>query len=867
MQSTMDKYDEKNYLFGDDKSDKKGSLFVKLMYQGNNYSQALNASKPDSILREKAWKLIVAENYKNITASTNTRLRSESVFPNDIHWEFVDFIIRTACYFRALDKPTGAGTALDSIHTAVVNAIKSEHGITLNVLFDKIISDCASEIKASGKCTQATIKAALITNDTLLEKIEEIFKGSFKSEGVDTSIGTILKSLFDKVTGITYDSATLLRIVVADIEKFVIGAAPEVATRGKIEPLTNDNLVDVIVGSIRNYLSNYFSGTYVTLGRNKHALAFYNNVFAKWRSFTDEGTRTFYNTFIDLYHQTADGWKRVDPKEYESLPQTLSDADKEKYRINARKQFTGGAPIFQYSLPLLPNGDNINRIWYTGADKELRHIEKPTDPKDLQNFLRNLFAKVYTEAGDMEAFEGIEFTTDYDIAADRYRTSGGLFSIDVDKYVRHLFTCKKDEPLVEVPNDCDVVMDLNYKNIWSRNDKNAFVRTIDGKEVEFGCDDPETLKTLTADFKCYSTFSKATGDQCTQYISDCLFSKDDASLGRCLDLLKTMDFYEEVKKDISKMHPIVAHQTLKSFGFKEHTAFDETANMKLVKVGEVDHWLQNFMTTKFTDAAQQDQIKKNTQLLSYFRLLVDYVNSNPTILNPGFSGKTNAMVGKYTPPELFQKLGMKPRREPRSPEARDEYELAILRRSYGAGLPRAQFGVTGGLIKSPFGNSINPVPGANFLVPVQMGGNFAQPGSAAFAEKRLGQGKVSGANLLAKMLLAHIAKLKNVGKTLENADITRLNNRIKQMGLIETDIIKTLKYIEDYNQLMILFKDYTAGTLSVSSLEGLVNHYNGLLSKQNKEEVSMLTILQALQRLRAGNDNDTSAYRDLKSVI
>jgi len=73
---------------------------------------------------------------------------------------------------------------------------------------------------------------------------------------------------------------------------------------------------------------------------------------------------------------------------------------------------------------------------------------------------------------------------------------------------------------------------------------------------------------------------------------------------------------------------------------------------------------------------------------------------------------------------------------------------------------------------------------------------------------------------------------------------------------LESELIKTEAYLEEYKYLMEIFKDYKSEILTLNSIEGLVEKYKDLLSKQTTEEGTLLKILGSLQSLRVGKCED-----------
>ena len=78
--------------------DGRGSQFINLNYKGTDYERPINnSSYPDTIKGEALYQLMICKNYKS---------KNSTQSDNDIHQDFVDFIIRLAISHRSFDTPS-----------------------------------------------------------------------------------------------------------------------------------------------------------------------------------------------------------------------------------------------------------------------------------------------------------------------------------------------------------------------------------------------------------------------------------------------------------------------------------------------------------------------------------------------------------------------------------------------------------------------------------------------------------------------------------------------------------------------------------------------------------------------------------------
>ena len=109
-----------------------------------------------------------------------------------------------------------------------------------------------------------------------------------------------------------------------------------------------------------------------------------------------------------------------------------------------------------------------------------------------------------------------------------------------------------------------------------------------------------------------------------------LLLKEPGSLKLCPDIAK--DFNWNVS-DISHIHPIIALQILRQFGFRKFQEYDNTLDMNVWKIESVDHWLQHFVRKQCHVDEFDTIINECRHVLSYLQGVCLFINNNPDILN------------------------------------------------------------------------------------------------------------------------------------------------------------------------------------------------------------------------------------------
>jgi hypothetical protein len=698
---------------------------------------------------------------------------------------------------------------------------------------------------------------------------------AFKANLRSAFTGALSSKLVQEVTGL------LSRIQ----GKNGITAARDLITDATTDQLAR-SLEDAIIDAVNGVYSRNVAASPNMGGSNLSNLV--NSVYGKWSNLSDE-SRNFYKRFFSLmrYNTSTNQWEAVPESEY---GRPMDQRSSQNYRVNLTKgTLFQEAPAFVNLIPKFSKKQNLfNDIWYTNSQG--RHVkistagwqEDDSNPTGAQNFFKNLFVAVYVNRDTVPvlgAQPNNQVAVDYPKTWDTSKMSAMMFDINVDQFVRkRLFKIQqelKQPPIVKGP-----VISLTDKNIWKVDEQGRLYLDDPSGRVYYGENDPGSMKVLKTNFKCFSTYAKTEGDDCVKYINQCLLRNDTESLKVCAEMWKQKDFYTVAKEEIKNMHPLVAVRTLQKFGFRVHKVEDPELKMLIKKFETVDHWVKHVLTktwgqqtvqTGTTTESLQSIIENNENILNYLRLLVEYVNSNPQIMNgKEYAGKTAEAVGRLERSELAIKLSIPMIKEPRGPMS-TFYDYSMLKSHLESGFlsqtlrrkptttffnPYGSSSVTnnslsplgGPVFRSPFSESTY-----GFGIPFQLGGVYPDINTYF---RRKDQGIVSGPEALGSLITVTINDLKNMGKTIDDDDITGIKKKVDNMVTLERELVKTEMYLEEYKYLTELFRNYKSEILTLDTIKGLVEKQKDLLSKQTNEENTLVKILGSLHELKQGKCED-----------
>jgi len=119
--------------------------------------------------------------------------------------------------------------------------------------------------------------------------------------------------------------------------------------------------------------------------------------------------------------------------------------------------------------------------------------------------------------------------------------------------------------------------------------------------------------------------------KCHKFLFNAVLNFDNKNLKTILKYLKNMptDFFDFVKEDIPQMNHNIILLILKNFNFDIVSYYDEYYERTLNKFINTSEWYEKNIKDK-------TNLKSNKLvfLLKYLQILVDYINSNPVLLNP-----------------------------------------------------------------------------------------------------------------------------------------------------------------------------------------------------------------------------------------
>lgn len=430
-----------------------------------------------------------------------------------------------------------------------------------------------------------------------------------------------------------------------------------------------------------------------------------------------------------------------------------------------------------------------------------------------------------------------------------------IFNRDIDGMFRKSifkFSSSKvqDVDTSTFPEKTFAVLDMQSKNVIGRKANGTFYRMEGDKEIPLGVDDVETKRILQANHKCYGTGIKLSDDECRTFIREALINGDKTKLEEAIKRFNGQsyaDVFHEMKSDITSLHPLLAHRILQQFGFRVHQRYCNNAGMSLLKVETVSHWLKHGLAKRFSDAAVQEMIRSKGQehVLQYLDLLVQFVNSNPAILNKGYSKTSAEARDRLELPEYSKQLRLDWEVvKPQSIKS-DLIRLKPHLQLFGYGYNPRHLS-TRSSVFTPYGGIFTPG--------LSMVGGGDGCDSPCVIEKK------GCTKHLENILNSELGKIKARGHRLDANVEAKIKENIKKAGEYEDRMMSTLCMLEVVNLYLDMFPTYRSDILNEETLHKIVKRYEDLVlgSQHHSEKIRLL-----LEKL---SDFSDSNYRNITSA-
>lgn len=723
-------------------------MFIEANYPGGNYTSSLNSeANPEIISGSVVEGLMFAKNYRKDK-------REAGMKDDDIHYQYVDFIVRTALFHRELDKSTTRGSSLEGLRKAIIltttemldrkmDTITTGGWQAINVRYDKLNNKTLSNYVDNNDSFFDFLNAQIIANEQSMLKQEDIV-GLCTVDGN----GDITSSLpSDLCFAVQYISPTRSTSPIVHFDNFLHVNASRVmgseraqsmqeiineintAVSQYVEILRKNlnlnamsdsdrddknivkqkmkeakqykqTLIDLLTEAVhlaaKRAMNSVVHSEFITLDKNHHAQRFFENVCLRW-PLLDGHARNFYRAHIILYREIGASSRTTPARAgWEDITSKLDDDFEFVKTLDMSKlrinllKERPGAERVMFGATLPYIPDRITKMWYTDEYKIIRQVNLNND-KDV---LRNLYQNVYMGLPVLTNGTPIN---NLPKLYDTVIANTSDFDVDDAWVVRNIIKSRKHGPIsqhVSKTNETLLVEDMITKRIYHRDDSGLYRYNSQGVKVPYNMDN---IKIET----CAGSMLSGDQNSCPKFVRDCILNDDNNALTQCLNKLSDQNMFNVAHNELENMDPEIAIRILRTFKFGKNTKSLPDGTICCESIS-FDVWKETILNdpTQFTQQVRK-AILDNSKLCHYLKGVVAFVNANPAILNENWRGEKPSVHDQIDDPYL-RALGSKPYINPR-PDDIKYTNSKMLVNVFNS----PTFGITSpGRLINPFANTI-----------------------------------------------------------------------------------------------------------------------------------------------------------------
>ena len=551
----------------------------------------------------------------------------------------------------------------------------------------------------------------------------------------------------------------------------------------------HENIIDLIVNTaIFHKLIDTEDAKTNGIVRGTWPYFLLTTVYSQWENLTDDA-RKFYSTHLHLLVKSPVGWSK--PTDSGVIAAAALNTP-ENVRLNLTKVDPNDRTsqiLFATTLPLIPRSVKGFKITASDAVVEIIHFNPSEDNSEK---LRDIYMAIYKEPTQLYMISKIDNTTVIAnaLVQNNYLVAGTepSFNLDGNKFVKNCILAHASSPSVSSkgasaaaaasanPNNFDdIYTSLTSGVSYGRDEKTGelFKVDTDGKTKI-----PVTDAELAASLNEPGCGTGVKGIDCRN-VSECILSGSPDKLARCLKL-QDKDMFVVGQKEVEKMHPKVALQLLKTFGFNPRKEIPSG----LVLPPSFDEWIKKVLPKAVNQKTYTD-ITNNRPLMEYLKGVVSIVRSNPAILVQNNKSSSSGDSSDYA-----RKAGIKRFVAPVKLGDRASLNMSILEQGILTSTPR----ISGLPLSGLLGNV-----GKWNNMPVLLGSGVQKGGANSI--------EYTNARSLKNMFDVLYAEMARNGHELVGADKDRITNMVKKVSHLEEQLFRIMEDLKLFNKLK--------GTLSI----------------------------------------------------
>lgn len=419
----------------------------------------------------------------------------------------------------------------------------------------------------------------------------------------------------------------------------------------------------------------------------------------------------------------------------------------------------------------------------------------------------------------------------------------------------------------------DVIEDYFFRT--KRNPSKLYKLDEDGKQIDVDKNSQLFLNSSNSNNVCKNVgVNNSDRAKCSEYLTKCINNDNPANIEKCKVYLLDNDFWENIRDEVKNMLPVNIVTTLDQFGFKTST-FVNIDGESLLRYQSVGQWIKDLNDHVGQDITL-DELKKiasNYKLVEYLKQLVNRVNANPAILNKAYSGGKTLEDDLDFPFENWSLYNLGMRAKSSNPSM--NLQSMLLRQTH-------QMMANSSALKLATFHKINVLNNNIVRYGMIVGGGLMQPlsfnqnGGGMIIQTidnslmREKERENDRANMyrqhpqISTTLIQNIEKLKRLGKNFDQSEEAKLMKELKAYELAENKLLRSVRYVSKYADLMDYNKTYDrTNLLTMSHLQAFIderNKYFGRVDEKQRNIMDIMTLLLGVKEdvINASNTNQVT---------
>lgn len=469
----------------------------------------------------------------------------------------------------------------------------------------------------------------------------------------------------------------------------------------------------------------------------------------------------------------------------------------------------------------------------------LRKI-KSDDTNEIKNFEKKNenvnFDPMYEQKKDVNAkkfnindfFAGDQYggaLADYQKEFGGKRRGFKYFQEQFDKNIFDKIKVLLTRPIEEEEDDfakdfeCDELFDIADKTNWHK-DVNGLYKLVDNKKIY----ETEILEQLRKNnTNCYGIGLTNVSENECQNIIKCLLANSNNASEECAKIFQNFDAIKVAKRDLKNVVPTELVRLLSNLGFELEETVDYPSNKKIKKFMSVEKWerevlLKNIKMSKNFSSA-------NNGLLTYLKLIVNYVNAHPVILNAEMDKK---IVRPMAEALDLEALGV---HQGIPFSSRTTYENDFITDENLRNNTRVLGMLNKPFVLSPFGNLY--------------GGNVD---IFRFNREARIRNTFNNSKNIESYVLNALNLLQSKGKDLDKREKQKVFKQIEYLKQWEKEISKMVMVIIEYYRLLSKFGGDESKHLTIDQMSVYINEHRDLTGRYTTTNEKLLTAINKITK-------------------